>query len=214
MVNPAGDVGIATLWSPVARVVKLLGELGIDLNPRTSRVAALGNLYGNGLPEMLRNLLWNPQIRFVVALGQNLSGSREELAGFFARGLEPAELLGSPLHRIVGTDRLIDGEVTPERFADSPSVAVLGALGDARTRQGLRRFFADLPAWRPCSLARTRAALPEVRFARYPSEPRGHTILHDRPLNAWEELVFRLVRFGHRNEGARSARASNSKTSR
>ena len=59
--NPYGDVSITTLWSRPAQVIKWLEQQGIDLAPQTSRVAVIANLYGNGLPQMLRNLLYNPQ---------------------------------------------------------------------------------------------------------------------------------------------------------
>ena len=115
IVNPFGDVGIVTLWTPVKQALKTLGSL-IDLSPASSRIAVIANLYGNGLPQMLRNLLWNPQITYLLAMGQNLSGSREELVNFFQNGLEAVEYLGTPAYRIVGTQRIIDGFVNPTDF--------------------------------------------------------------------------------------------------
>ena len=52
---------------------------------------------------MLRNLLWNPQIRRIVILGKNLSGSREWLLNFFEHGLEEVEFLGAKAFRIRNT---------------------------------------------------------------------------------------------------------------
>jgi hypothetical protein len=32
----------------------------------------MSNLYGDGLHQMLRNLLYNPQIRHLIAIGEDL----------------------------------------------------------------------------------------------------------------------------------------------
>jgi thymidylate synthase len=56
VVNPGGDVGVVTLWSKVENVIEILRNLEVDLAEETSRIAVVANLYGNGLPQMLRNL--------------------------------------------------------------------------------------------------------------------------------------------------------------
>ncbi len=199
LVNPEGDVGVVTLWSRIDQVLQLFAELTIDMNPDSSRVAAVGNLYGNGLPHLLRNLLWNPQIRHLLILGQNLSGSREDLAQFFAAGLEPVEFLGIPSFRIVGTHRVIDGLVTPESYPRKPALTVLGKPTDESTRRGVSEFFAGLSPQEVTESERIAIELPKTEIKRFPSEPRAQTILRRTPMEAWEELIFRLVRFGYRS---------------
>lgn len=198
-VNPGGDVGIVTLWSRISQVQDLFTELAIDVNPGTSRIAVIGNLYGNGLPHLLRNLLWNPQIRYLLILGQNLSSSREELAQFFEKGLEPVEFLGRPCSRIIGTNRVVDGLVTPDHFTIKPLLTTLGRLSDDATRPGVIAFFSGLPKPDSNEYERINIELPKTEITRFPSEPRSHTIVRRTPLEAWEELIFRLIRFGHRN---------------
>ena len=75
LVNPAGDVALCTLWSKPEAALKIVEEAGIDLSPETSRLAVVTNLYGNGLPQMLRNLLWN------IPHGQNLFLFAEKSVG-------------------------------------------------------------------------------------------------------------------------------------
>lgn len=204
VVNPAGDVGVCTLWSQVDSAARMLAEAGVDLAPETSRVAVIANLYGNGLPQMLRNLLWNPQIAHIAIAGKNLSGSREWLLDFFAHGLEEVEFLGARAWRIRGSDRMIDGDVRPEHFARRPKFYVFGDLGDPAAREGLRSFFATLPPPEPNPPARvTPPAITEPAVRWFPSEARSHTIVRASPLEAWRELIFRLVRFGHRNKVAK-----------
>ena len=210
LVNPAGDVAICTLWSKPEAALKIVREAGVDLSPDTSRLALVTNLYGNGLPQMLRNLLWNPQIRRIIIVGKNLSGSREWLLSFFDPepelfeldgDLEEVEFLGSKAHRIRGTSRIIDGLVQPRHFKDAkPSLQVLGDLGDPATKQDFQEYFAALPPFEPCNVERRPApAIPEPTVNRFPSEPRAHTIVRRTPMEAWSELIFRLYRFGHRN---------------
>jgi thymidylate synthase len=200
IVNPAGDVAVCTLWSKVESAQKIIEESGVDLSPDTSRLCLITNLYGNGLPQMLRNLLWNPQIRRIVIVGKNLSGSREWLLSFFEYGLEEVDFLGAKAHRIRNTSRTIDGCVKPEHFPTPPEFTVLGDIGDAATKSALHDYFKTLPLFEPCTAERiSPPPIPEPTVNRFPSEPRAHTIVRDTPMEAWSELIFRLYRFGHRN---------------
>ena len=69
VINPYGTIGVVTLWSRVDYVIERFRQAGVDLDPNTSPIAVFGNLYGNGLREMLRNLLWNPQIQVLLICG-------------------------------------------------------------------------------------------------------------------------------------------------
>jgi thymidylate synthase len=198
LINPYGDVSITTLWSRPTQVIKWLTQQEIDLSPQTSRVAVVANLYGNGLPQMLRNLLFNPQINYILILGQNLSGSQEELNNFFELGLEETLFLGTPAYRIVGTTRIIDNLVKPADFKQTIKISNCGKLETSATP--VQDFFNRLPAKQPCVIARNNVPLPKVDIRRFPSEPRNHNILQKTPLLAWQELIFHLVRFGHRNQ--------------
>ncbi len=129
IINPQGTIGVVTLWSKVDYVMERFRQAGVDLDPKTSPIAVFGNLYGNGLREMLRNLLYNPQIRVLLICGHDRSGSREELVNFFKLGIQPVTdapieflanqgMVASPC-RIQGTRRVIDNLVTPELFPES-----------------------------------------------------------------------------------------------
>ena len=39
--------------------------------------------------------------------------------------------------------------------------------------------------------------LPTIKVHYFPSNPRGHQIIKETPLEAWKELIFCLHRFGH-----------------
>src|ERR1035438_1053577 len=204
LINPSGDVGIVTLWSLVDVVSGVLGEAGIDFSAESSRVAVIAHLYGNGLPQMLRNLLWNPQLQHIIILGKNLSGSKEWLLGFFEQGLEAVDFLGTPAYRIKGTSFILDGKVVPEHFAQKLHFAVFGDVCDPVTSEGIRSFLGSLPPLDDCPPERVSPPpFEEIPVTRFPSEPRSHTIVRSTPLDAWRELIFRLFRFGHRNKVAK-----------
>lgn len=204
VVNPYGDVGVTSLWSKVESAQGVLERAGVNLSRETSRISVISNLYGNGLPQMLRNLFWNPQIRHVVIMGENLSGSREWLLNFFKEGLEEVEFLGSPTFRIRGTDRIIDGELRPENFLSIPNFSVFGKVSSDETKTGIEEFFAKLPPFSGTVVSRTKPPeIPQPTVTRFPSEPRGHTIIRDAPMEAWQELVFHLYRFGYRTSVAK-----------
>lgn len=108
IVNTVGDIGLVTLWTPLRTAKRLLAQLspGI-LDPALSRVASIANLYGDGMLQMMCNLLYNPQIRYLVAVGEDLGlPITAELAAFFEHGLEETVILGTIVCRIPGTTRI------------------------------------------------------------------------------------------------------------
>lgn len=197
VVNPFGRVGIITLWSRVDFVEQKLAEQEVDLDPLTSKIAVIGNLYGNGIPHLLRNLLHNPQIRDLIICGADRSGSAGELTAFFENGLEETISLGETVHRIAGTTKIIDNAVAPEMFAEKPRITQLGDLSDKSFAKDISTLLSSIETKPSATTDRLTIELPKAQVENYPSEPRNHTVAKDTPLEAWRELVFRLVRFGH-----------------
>ena len=212
MINPHGTIGVVTLWSKVDYVVERFRQAGVDLDPKTSPIAVFGNLYGNGLREMLRNLLLNPQIRLLVGCGNDRSGSWKELLNFFELGLE--QIQGSPIQykkpesgmavtpcRITGTKRIIDDLVTPDNFrtehANFPSLSWLGDPQETDTEANIKKYFAARQK-RASSIDRVKIPLPEVEVQYFPSNPRGHMVVRDTIIEAWKEVLHLLSRFGRR----------------
>lgn len=208
VVNPHGDVGLITLWSPRRAVKRKLSEIAPDaLDPRRSRIAALGNLYGDGIHAMLCNLLFNPQVRHLVAIGEGLGlPTCQELRSLIADGLEDAEVLGAPMKRIAGTSRLLPA--TPG-FDEAPlrqrlTFHRLGKLSDERLGADLARLLDELPiAPAEAIPARIRvegATAAPALGARRPSRLTAHHVERPSPLRCWEELTVRAFRFGARTQ--------------
>ncbi|HIJ83063.1 MAG: hypothetical protein HW380_576 [Magnetococcales bacterium] len=198
VINLHGDVGVVSLWSPLKTVKKHFSAANVDLNPQTSRIAVFGTLYGDGLPELLRNLLYNPQLHYLALFGVDLGRSRDGLLGFFQRGLELTTCLGTPVHQIIGTLQKMDGEVQPQTFQHRPTIFDLGTPSDPDAMKKIYDFFAQLPPRKATFQERMSVPLPTLAVTRFPADPRSHTILAHTPMEAWKELIFRLFRFGHR----------------
>ena len=201
VINPHGDVGIVTLWTPVKTAIGYLERVGIDLDPTTSRVSAIGNLYGDGLQQLLCDLLYNPQITTLLIFGQDLSNSANELVRILTLGVEKVEHLGRSRNRIIGTDRCIDPIIPIEYLVGKHKIYHLGKPSDV-TGDSIKNFFFILnqdigkKQYDYREKDRVLITLPEYKPQNFPSEPRSHSITRRTPLDAWEEVVCRVMRFG------------------
>ncbi|MBW1974347.1 MAG: DUF4346 domain-containing protein [Deltaproteobacteria bacterium] len=207
VLNSNGTVGIITLWSGVEYVIKRLKGAGIDLNPERTPVAVVGTLYGNGLRELLRNLLYNPQIDFLILCGRNRSGSAEQLIAFFEKGIEPVQnssVQYEPLPdgskpgvaRIIGTSRILDDLVRPEMFRKPLKVVFAGEAQDDKAIYFVRKLLEEYKPENSSLPPRLRVPLPSMRVTWYPSNPRMHSIWAKDPLTAWKDLIHTLYHFG------------------
>jgi thymidylate synthase len=220
VINPHGVIGVVTLWSRPDYVQERFRQARVNLDSQSSPIAVFGTLYGNGLRELLRNLLYNPQIQVLVVCGLNRSGSLEDLSQFFSHGLVASD---SPLVayepqsdrekvstcRIQGTNRMIDSLVRPEHFIRPPQIHWLGDPKKDSTLSRVKDFFAagrEITQLASQELKRRSIPLPKVIINHYPSNPRGHTIVRDTPLEAWKELLFVISRFGQTVQLAKGER--------
>lgn len=206
--NPFGTVGIITLWSKVDYIIRQLEKAGINIKGAECPIAVVGTLYGNGLRELFRNLLYNPQIDTIIIYGRNRSGSAEELVSFFEQGIEEVEhhvVKYEPLDdgriprpaRIRGTSRVIDNLVSPADFLRIPDIIVAGEPQDEDAIERIKSF---VSLYRPKSRPippRKIVPLPTMVVSRYPSNPRAHTIWANDPLTAWRDLIHLLYHFGY-----------------
>jgi len=158
---------------------------------------------------MLRNLLYNPQIQVLLICGHDRSGSKEELEKYFELGLEsvtsslvqyrPPEsgVKVSPA-QIRQTKRIIDDLVKPEHFSPSPQLVWLGDPQEKELVLRIKKFLSSYQQQLEGELKRSHTPLPEVEVPFFPSNPRGHIVVRDDPLEAWKELLYLLTRFGRR----------------
>jgi thymidylate synthase len=204
LVNPVGDTGVLTLWSPPRAARRRLEEVspGI-LDAGGSRVAVISNLYGDGMYAMFCNLLFNPQIRHLIAVGEDLGlPTCAEIQAFLDRGLEDAVILGRSVRRVRGTGRIIPilTGFDEDRLRRSLSFRYLGRLAGPELEVTLPGYLRGLPAAElPAERDRIRVDIPEfgpADFSYRPSEVTAHQVVRRGPLDCWEELVVRGIRFG------------------
>lgn len=202
-VNPTGDVGIITLWTPFRAAERKLREQAPHLlDPESSRIAVIANLYGDGMFAMFCNLLNNPQVRHLVALGQDLGlGASDEIAAFLEHGLEDATILGRQMWRVRDTQRVFpptpgfDDGVLRERL----SFHRLGKLSSPALAKHLIALLDGLPRREAAHDERVRVRIPTgATDGRHlqPSEVAAHQVVRRKPLDCWEELIVRTMRFG------------------
>ncbi len=204
VVNPAGDVGLVTLWTPERTAERLLADISPTLlDPEASRVAVVSNLYGDGMYAMFCNLLWNPQVRHLVAIGEDLGlATAAEIEAFLAEGCEDTELLGRRLRRIRGTERLFpaDPAFDEARLRRTLTFRSFGRFSTPGVGREVLAHLEQLPAVAAEPLPeRVRVhidmAVPE-NYTYLPSQVGAHQVVRRRPLDCWEELVVRVLRFG------------------
>ncbi len=85
--NPESNVALCTLWSQRDIIAKMIDA---------SLYSIMGNLYsGGGINAIIRNILANPKIRFLVIYGADLSNSGEDVARFFEKGVKEGKIIDS-----------------------------------------------------------------------------------------------------------------------
>jgi thymidylate synthase (methanogen type) len=204
VVNPRGDVGLVTLWSPIRTARRKLDDIAVELlDAKRSRIAVMSNLYGDGLFAMFANLHNNPQVRHIIAIGEDLGlPTCQEIEAFLSDGLEDVEMLGKPMKRIRGTERLFP-------VADGFDEALLrrrltfrafGKLSRPELPGDLLDHLRELPVVPTAQdEPRRRVMLPVVgpeQYSHRPSQVNAHQVVRARPLDCWQELVVRAMRFG------------------
>lgn len=200
VMNPDGHIGILTLWSRLDTSLQKLGEL-------PPSVAAVSNFYGDGISQLIANLLNNPQIQIIMAAGANRSGSIDELVAFFANGVEEIEMNGMRQRRIKGTTRIINEAITgPEMFdGDVPLIWTFENID--HIADALRSpLHAEKLAFRPPTRQPKAITLIEPKIGSFPSVQTGHQIVADDMLDAWREVLHRILRFGNPVQLAKGAR--------
>jgi len=189
------NVGVATLWMPKENVAD-----GLD----SKSYSVCGQLYTKrGINAMLRNILANPAIRYLILCGVDRQGSGDALLKFFNNGVQPDSGKGGELEgfKILGDDEaLLDKEITFEAFElvrknveifdlrmksvdevskKAKSLKKLGTFGDPQT-------FPE-PA--------------KSNIARFPSELSSFKIRRDFIGDAWIDVLKTIDRFGFETEG-------------
>ncbi|MBI2105793.1 hypothetical protein HYT56_03070 [Candidatus Woesearchaeota archaeon] len=189
IINPEGYSGIVTLWTKPWDVWDELLERFPRLFQKDSPLVTLTSLYGNGLPQMLANLAYNPQLEYLAITGNdgNAVPSSKYLLNFLEQGVE----IGDPLGTIRGTTFPIDLKLKPELFKHLKVEKF--KPGDL---ESVVNFVTREKTYNLRESDRVKIELIQPEFSDYPSDITLHQINEETPIDAWMEIIFRLNRFG------------------
>jgi thymidylate synthase len=180
--NPASNIAVCCLWSDKTKIKTLLPS---------NKYAVIGNLYSRaGINPMLRNVLANPSLRYLILTGKSLTDSDEALINFFELGVD-AEW------RILRNGGQLERDL-PIEVLDQVRTGV--ELIDLRRSSDLTADFhkivAQLEVKPPFSTPKIFPKTPPVTET-FPSEFVGFTIRQRTIFKAWCEAVWAVMRFGH-----------------
>ena len=181
--NLDSNVAVVTLWTKKEIVYKCLNE---DL------YCACGQLYSKneGISALIRNLLLNKNIRYLIVTGLDLNGSGEALLDFFKNGVDED-------YRIIGSrNAFVDKEINMSSIKNLRKNVEVFDFRSVRDYCKLNDFIKGLErkeAYGKWEMFRERE-IKEV--LRYPTDNSGFKIRSKYVGMAWLKLVDYVMRFG------------------
>lgn len=179
--NPAHHAAICTLWTRRDKIARALPSSGY---------AVIGNLYSrDGINILLRNILANPAIRYLIVCGVDKTGTGGALLALMTNGVDGEQ-------RIVGDGAQIDRHIPRAALeAVRRSVACLdlrGSSDPARVAATLTEL-APLPPF-----AAEPAIFPMVapQSDTFPAEDAGMVIRAGTVAEGWLRAIAAVMRFG------------------
>jgi thymidylate synthase len=149
----------------------------------------VGNLYSrDGVNAILRNVLANPVIRYIVLCGKPVTDSGAALKALLDSGVDSN-------WRVIGNGAQVDREIPEEaieRFRRNVEVVDLQGL---TAPDEVRKAMAALEERPPFGLPEV---FPEAERAtdRYPAESAGCVVRGNTIAETWIRLVFHIMNFG------------------
>ena len=182
--NLESNTGIVTLWTPTDFICKTLSK---------NSYAVAGQLYSEaGVNFILRNVLANPRIRYIVICGEeNLrEKSGQALIYFIEEGVDNE-------NKIIGTkNAFIDKEI-PRKAIDEfrKSVKLIDLRGVIDAGE-IQKTISGLPRLKEFAFPRL---FPDPSFQRgaFPDDRTPEKIKAEYVIEAWIEILRYIMRFGN-----------------
>ncbi|MGC8629209.1 MAG: thymidylate synthase [Candidatus Micrarchaeia archaeon] len=97
--NPSSNIAVCTLWTRKDMIEKYVDK---------EKVALIGNLYTvDGISYMIRNVLANPVIRYILLTGEDLMNTGEALISLMEKGIDTD-------HKIKGKEAYVHKAISKE----------------------------------------------------------------------------------------------------
>lgn len=181
--NPKSEITISTLWTPV----KLIADK-ID----ASFFSVAGQLYSKeGVNYILRNILANPKIRYIIVCGTELSGSGKALVDLFAKGVDKD-------NNIIGNDfAAIHKEIPLEALElIRKNIRCENLIGVTDAKKIIEKINNYKPIGKPFSEPQTFPEPKNELAVSFPCEDTVFPIRHKYIGEAWLEIIKHIQRFG------------------
>jgi thymidylate synthase len=180
--DPKSNVGICTLWTKREKVRSKIGD---------DRYRVLGNLYSSdGINYLLRNVLANPAIRYILLCGMDVTGSGDALISLFREGLAGDR-------RIKGTEALIDENLDAsavELVREGVRLIDLrGPINGDKLGAAIEKLDGRLPPFHPMPLYFPE---PEPHVEVFPDNDNVRVIRGRYVADAWVKIVDAVMTFG------------------
>ncbi|MEA2098455.1 MAG: thymidylate synthase [Patescibacteria group bacterium] len=192
--NPNSQVAICTLWTDKEFMTRKL-----DLE----KVSVIGNLYSpkRGISFLIRNILANPKIRYLIVCGLDTSKSGQVLVDLAANGFEKIE--DKKNNRIYwrvisNTENRIDIEIEEEAIEDFRKGVEIIDLRQEKDYNEIKKIInnldQNLSSFVPNPLLFPDP--PEEKVNIFPSEPSAHIIRGEKIAEVWLRILDHILRFG------------------
>lgn len=185
--DPASEAGLVTLWTMTDKIVSKLDKALFKI---------AGQLYSKeGINYILRNILADPTLHYLIVCGQDLSGSGKALIDFFERGIDKD-------YNIIGNDFSKIHSQVPREAIDLLRAKVkiknlIGVTDEGKITQALESC---LKIGKPFAKPQTFADNKKEGLNALPSEGTVFEVRDDFIGPAWLKILKLIFRFGRVNK--------------
>ncbi len=186
--NLQSNVGIATLWTFQEVVYK---------NLDSNNYAIVGNYYDreNALEPLIRNCLANPNIRYIIIVGNDKAKSKEVLVNFFEKGVQNGVVAGTEikitkeipiedLEKLRKSVKLIDASQNIKNLDDSAEYARV--IEEIIKTLEIREPYAEPKLYQK----------PTLETDSFPAECAGFIIRGKKVGETWLEVLRNIYNYG------------------
>lgn len=176
------NVAICCLWSSKDRFQSTLVSMKFNV---------IGNLYSRaGLNPMLRNILANPSIRYLVLAGKSLTDSDSAILDFFRRGVDED-------WRVIVNGAQLDTDIPVKALNDvRKGVELIDLRNSPNPQVELHDLIKRLRPLPPFSKPRQFPKSPRT-IKTFPSEISGFIVRQKTIYEVWIEIIRTIMTFGH-----------------
>ena len=192
--NQNSQVAICTLWTKKELVVEKL-----DMN----KVSVIGNLYSpkKGISFLIRNILANPKIRYLIVCGLDRSNSGQVLVDLIKNGFEKIEDKDNSRtywQVISDVENRIDIEIEKEALATFCKCIEVMDMRKEKDFEKIQNVIGNLnqnlPPFIPDPLLFPDPPKEEVNI--FPAESSAHVIRGERIAEVWLKILDHILKFG------------------